>query len=112
MLATNAALQNKAKAAAIADFTVRLIKAENWVKTHQSTYVTDYYVNLFHLTTAEAQLILKAGGTYKYVALNGSGDQRAAKRRRPLGQRRCHPEQLQRRRRSSRRPCPLATTRS
>jgi sulfonate transport system substrate-binding protein len=72
MLATNAALQNKAKAAAIADFTVRLIKAENWIKTHQSAYVTDYYVNLFHLTTAEAQLILAAGGTYKYVDLNGS----------------------------------------
>jgi len=72
MLATNAALKNKAKAAAIDDFTARLIKAENWVKTHQSTYVTDYYVNLFHLTTAEAQLILAAGGTYKYVNLNGS----------------------------------------
>jgi sulfonate transport system substrate-binding protein len=72
MLATTAALANKAKSAAISDFTVRLIKAENWVKKHQSTYVNDYYVNLFHLTTAEAQLILKAGGTYKYVALNGS----------------------------------------
>jgi sulfonate transport system substrate-binding protein len=72
MLATTAALNNKAKAAAISDFTARLIKAENWVKTHESTYVTDYYVNLFHLTTAEAQLILSAGGTYKYVALNGT----------------------------------------
>jgi sulfonate transport system substrate-binding protein len=72
MLATTAALKNKAKSAAISDFTARLIKAENWIKTHQSTYVNDYYVNLFHLTTAEAQLILKAGGTYKYVALNGS----------------------------------------
>jgi hypothetical protein len=29
-------------------------------------------VNLFHLSTAEAQLILAAGGTYKYVDLNGS----------------------------------------
>ncbi|MGP8009867.1 MAG: ABC transporter substrate-binding protein [Acidimicrobiales bacterium] len=72
MLATTAALKNKAKAAAIDDFTERLIKAENWVKTHQSTYVNDYYVNLFHLTTTEAQLILKAGGTYKYVIINGS----------------------------------------
>jgi sulfonate transport system substrate-binding protein len=72
MLATTAALNNKAKTAAISDFTARLIKAENWVKTHESTYVTDYYVNLFHLTTAEAQLILSAGGTYKYVIINGS----------------------------------------
>jgi sulfonate transport system substrate-binding protein len=72
MLATNTALHNKAKTAAISDFTARLIKAENWVKTHQSTYVNDYYVKLFHLTTAEAQLILSAGGTYKYVNINGS----------------------------------------
>jgi sulfonate transport system substrate-binding protein len=72
MLATTAALKNKAKAAAIDDFTARLIKAENWVKTHQSTYVNDYYVNLFHLTTTEAQLILSAGGTYKYVIINGT----------------------------------------
>jgi sulfonate transport system substrate-binding protein len=72
MLATSAALHNKAKLAAIDDFTARLIKAENWVKTHQSTYNNDYYVNLFHLTTVEAQQILAAGGTYQYVVLNGS----------------------------------------
>jgi sulfonate transport system substrate-binding protein len=72
MLATETALQNRAKSAAISDFTARLIKAENWVKTHESTYVTDYYVNLFHLTTTEAQLILSAGGTYKYVIINGA----------------------------------------
>jgi sulfonate transport system substrate-binding protein len=72
MLATNAALNNKAKRAAISDFTARLIKAENWVKTHEGAYVTDYYVNLFHLTTTEAKLILSAGGTYKYVNINGS----------------------------------------
>jgi sulfonate transport system substrate-binding protein len=72
MLATETALNNKAKLAAINDFTVRLIKAENWVKTHEAQYNTDYYVNLFHLTPAQAQLILQAGGTYKYVPLNGS----------------------------------------
>ncbi len=37
MLATQTALHNKAKAAAISDFTVRLIKAENWVKTHEAS---------------------------------------------------------------------------
>jgi len=72
LLGTTAALDNKAKDAAINDFTVRLIKAENWVKTHESTYVNDYYVNLLHLSTTDAKLILAAGGTYKYVALNGS----------------------------------------
>jgi sulfonate transport system substrate-binding protein len=72
LLATTAALDNKAKDAAINDLTVRLIKAENWVKTHESTYVNDYYVNLLHLSTTDAKLILAAGGTYKWVALNGS----------------------------------------
>jgi sulfonate transport system substrate-binding protein len=72
LLGTTAALDNKAKDAAINDLTVRLIKAENWVKTHESTYVNDYYVNLLHLSTTDAKLILAAGGTYKYVALNGS----------------------------------------
>jgi sulfonate transport system substrate-binding protein len=72
LLGTTAALDNKAKDAAINDLTVRLIKAENWVKTHESTYVTDYYVNLLHLSTTDAKLILAAGGTYKWVALNGS----------------------------------------
>lgn len=72
MLATTAALKNKAKSAAIDDFIVRLIKAENWVKSHESTYVTDYYVNLDHLTPVVAQLILKAGGTDEYVPLNGN----------------------------------------
>ena len=51
---------------------MRLIKAENWVKTHQNTYVTDYYVNLFHLTTAEAQLILAAAGLQVRRRSNGS----------------------------------------
>jgi sulfonate transport system substrate-binding protein len=72
LLGTTTALDNKAKDAAINDLTVRLIKAENWVKTHESTYVTDYYVNLLHLSTTDAKLILAAGGTYKWVALNGS----------------------------------------
>jgi sulfonate transport system substrate-binding protein len=72
ILATTTALANKAKLAALSDFTVRLIKAENWVKTHESTYVNDYYVNLLHLSTTDARLILAAGGTDKYVALNGS----------------------------------------
>jgi len=71
LLATTAALKSKAKSAAIDDFIARLIAAENWVKTHESTYVTDYYVNLDHLTPAVAQLILQAGGTDTYVPLNG-----------------------------------------
>jgi sulfonate transport system substrate-binding protein len=72
MLATSAALKSKVMSAVIANFTVRLIKAENWIKTHESTYVTDYYVNLLQVTPTVAQLILKAGGTYQFVPINGS----------------------------------------
>ena len=72
MLATTAALDNSAKSAAINDFVARLVRAENWVRTHQSTYVTDYYVNLLHLQPSVAKLILKAGGTYKFVAINSA----------------------------------------
>lgn len=72
LLATTSALANKAKTAAIDDFIVRLIKSENWVKTHESTYVNDYYVKLDHLQASVANLILKAGGTSTYVPLNAS----------------------------------------
>jgi len=44
VLGTTAALANPGKLAAIDDLTKRLIKAENWEKTHQSQWVTDYYV--------------------------------------------------------------------
>ncbi len=72
LLATNTALANPAKSAAINDFIVRLIKAENWVKTHESAYVQDYYVKLDHLEPSVAHQILNAGGTYEYVAITGA----------------------------------------
>jgi sulfonate transport system substrate-binding protein len=67
VLATNAALANPGKLAAISDLTKRLIKAENWEKSHQSQWVTDYYVNVQHQTPAVAKLILAAGGTTNFV---------------------------------------------
>ncbi len=45
VLGTTAALANPAKLAAISDLTKRLIQAANWEKSHQSQWVTDYYVN-------------------------------------------------------------------
>jgi sulfonate transport system substrate-binding protein len=72
LLATDAALGNKAKLAAIGNLTQRLIKAENWEKTHQSQWVTDYYVNVEHQTPAVAKLILAAGGTANFVPITPS----------------------------------------
>jgi len=70
LLGTTAALSDPAKLAAITDLSKRIVKAENWEKTHQSAWVTDYYVDVEHQTPAVAQLILTAGGTTTYVPIN------------------------------------------
>jgi sulfonate transport system substrate-binding protein len=72
LLGATSALASPKKLAAIQDLTKRLIKAENWVKTHLSQWVTDYYVNVEHQTPAVAKLILAAGGTMNYVPINAS----------------------------------------
>jgi sulfonate transport system substrate-binding protein len=72
VLATTAALANPKKLAAIEDFTKRLIKAENWEKSHQSQWVTDYYVDVENQSPPVAKLILAAGGTANYVPINST----------------------------------------
>jgi sulfonate transport system substrate-binding protein len=72
LLGSTAALGNPAKLAAIGDLTKRLIKAWNWEKSHQSQWITDYYVNVEHQTTAAAKLILAAGGTESYVPIDAT----------------------------------------
>jgi sulfonate transport system substrate-binding protein len=66
LLATTAALGSPAKRGDIEDFIKRLIEAQNWEKTHESQWVTDYYVDVEHQTPAAAKLILAAGGTETY----------------------------------------------
>jgi sulfonate transport system substrate-binding protein len=66
LLATTSALASKTKQAEISDLTRRLIRAQNWAKTHRSQWVTDYYVDVEHQTPAAAKLILAAGGTENY----------------------------------------------
>lgn len=72
LLATNAALANPAKLAAIEDLTKRIIEAENWLKANESTWVTDYYVDVEHQTPAAAKLILAAGGSSTYEPITSS----------------------------------------
>ena len=69
-LATTSALADKGKQAAIDDFIKRLIIAQNWEKSHQAQWVTDYYVNVEHQTPQVAKLILASGGTTTYVPIN------------------------------------------
>jgi len=72
LLATTAALADTAKQAAIEDFIKRLIIAQNWEKSHQAQWVTDYYVNVEHQTPQVAKLILASGGTETYVPINAA----------------------------------------
>ena len=72
VLASDAALANPAKQAAIDDFLKRFIQASNWQKSHTQQYIDDYYVGVEHQTAANARLILAAGGSYNFVPLNGS----------------------------------------
>ncbi len=72
VLGTAAALADPAKHAAIDDLTRRLIAAAAWEKTHQSQYVTAYYVDIQHQTPAAAKLILAAGGTYHYLPISAT----------------------------------------
>jgi sulfonate transport system substrate-binding protein len=72
LLGAKAALANPAKKAAIADFVSRLIAASTWEKTHQSAWVQAYYVNVQHQTSAEAKVILAAGGTSDYVPVTAT----------------------------------------
>jgi sulfonate transport system substrate-binding protein len=72
ILGTTSALANPAKSAAIGDFTKYLIQAFDWAKTHNSQYITDYYVNVEHQTPAAAKLILAAGGTDNFVPITAT----------------------------------------
>jgi len=69
VLGATSALADPAKLAAIDDFTRRLVTATNWLKTHESQYVTAYYVDVEHQTSSTARLILAAGGTYDLVPI-------------------------------------------
>jgi sulfonate transport system substrate-binding protein len=72
LLATTTALADPAKLAAIKDLTRRMIEASNWEKTHQSQFITDYYVDVEHQTPPVAKLILAAGGTDTYVPIGAT----------------------------------------
>lgn len=72
LLGDNTALADPAKLAAIDDLLKRVIEAENWAKSHQGQWVTDYYVDVEHQTTAVAKLILAAGGTDTYVPISSA----------------------------------------
>jgi sulfonate transport system substrate-binding protein len=72
LLGANSALASPAKLAAIDDLLKRIVVAENWEKSHESQFVTDYYVDVEHQTPAVAKIILAAGGTQTYVPISSA----------------------------------------
>ncbi|HWE55380.1 MAG TPA: ABC transporter substrate-binding protein [Acidimicrobiales bacterium] len=76
LLGTRSAIADPDKLAVIDDFTHRLIEASNWEKAHPAQFIQDYYVTVEHQTTANARLILSAGGSYTFEPL-GAAEQTA-----------------------------------
>jgi sulfonate transport system substrate-binding protein len=72
LLGDNSALADPAKLAAIDDLLKRIVEAENWEKSHEAQFVTDYYVDVEHQTPAVAKIILAAGGTTNYVPISSA----------------------------------------
>ena len=72
LLGDNTSLADPARLAAIDDLLKRIIEAENWEKSHQAQWVTDYYVDVEHQTPAIAKVILAAGGITNYVPISGA----------------------------------------
>jgi sulfonate transport system substrate-binding protein len=69
VLATNHALADPAKSAALDDLRARLIRAVNWQVDHGPEWIDEYYVGVQHQTPDAAKLILGAGGSYQFVPL-------------------------------------------
>ena len=72
LLGATASLASPAKLAAIDDLLKRIVEAENWEKSHEAQWVTDYYVGVEHQTPAIAKIILAAGGTTTYVPISSA----------------------------------------
>jgi sulfonate transport system substrate-binding protein len=72
VLASSSTLSSPGTAAAANDFVHRLIEAQNWVKTHASQWVQDYYVTVEHESPSIANELLKSSGEVTYVPITGA----------------------------------------
>jgi sulfonate transport system substrate-binding protein len=68
VLATDDALHDKGKSAAVADFTQRLVNASKWANAHPDEWVQAYYVNVAHQDAKFASQV-NAGLAGSYVPI-------------------------------------------
>jgi sulfonate transport system substrate-binding protein len=67
LLASKAALQNPAKAAALSDFLVRLARASQWGAQNETAYVNGYFVGYLQMTLAQGLQYFKSQGPGVWV---------------------------------------------
>lgn len=72
VIASRSALANPGKRAALADFVNRLGKAVQWVNAHPVQYVTDEYVDKYHVSLVEGEKLLAASGPSSFYPLPSS----------------------------------------
>ncbi len=72
VIASQAALSDKGKTAALADYLTRIVKAFNYLRSHPQLIIDSVYVGQYHLTPARAAEVVKAIGPTSFVQLPGS----------------------------------------
>jgi sulfonate transport system substrate-binding protein len=71
LIASNTAIENPAKAAALRDFILRFGKALNKIKANPDVFVQKFYVAKYGLTLAAGKALLAQNGTSQFVELGG-----------------------------------------
>jgi sulfonate transport system substrate-binding protein len=71
LYASDAALRDPAKTAAIADFVARWIAALRWSRAHGDAWIDAYYVEDQHLSATDGRKIEDAAGTLSFPQLAG-----------------------------------------
>jgi sulfonate transport system substrate-binding protein len=71
LIASASALKNPAKAAAIADYVSRFVKAVGWENSHVSEVAKATYVDQYKLPQALGESIIKAAGPSTFIQLPG-----------------------------------------
>jgi sulfonate transport system substrate-binding protein len=72
LIASKKALEDPAKAAAIRDYAVRLVKAYKYISAHLDQWAQEFYVKNYHLPLNEALDLIKQSGSYRFISIPGT----------------------------------------
>ena len=71
VIATEKALDDPGRSAALADYVARVVRSFHYLQTHQQQLAYAVYVKQYGLSPAEAAAIIKENGTTSFVSLPG-----------------------------------------